>query len=88
VNGLDMYYEVYGTGRPLVLLHGGLLTIGLSFGAMLPALAATWQVIAVELQGHGHTADTDRDSGAFGVLAEQSRNSDAPSRCRAADGCR
>jgi pimeloyl-ACP methyl ester carboxylesterase len=61
VNGLDMYYEVHGAGRPLVLLHGGLLTIDLSFGALLPALSKDRQVIAVELQGHGHTADTDRE---------------------------
>ncbi|MEU9098354.1 alpha/beta hydrolase [Streptomyces sp. NPDC048361] len=61
VNGLTMYYETHGTGRPLVLLHGGALTIDLCFGALLPALATTHQVIAVELQGHGHTADTDRE---------------------------
>ncbi|MFG3280413.1 alpha/beta fold hydrolase [Streptomyces sp. NPDC048111] len=61
VNGLTMYYESHGEGRPLVLLHGGVLTIELSFGALLPALAATHRVIAVELQGHGHTADTDRE---------------------------
>ncbi|GAB3168916.1 alpha/beta hydrolase [Streptomyces incanus] len=64
VNGLEMYYEVHGAGRgprlPLVLLHGGVLTIGLSFGAVLPALSADRLVIAPELQGHGHTADTDR----------------------------
>ncbi len=61
VNGLRMYYEVHGQGRPLVLLHGGLLTIDLSFGDLLPALAAGRQVIATELQGHGRTADIDRD---------------------------
>ncbi|MCW8379155.1 alpha/beta fold hydrolase [Streptomyces justiciae] len=65
VNGLEMYYEIHGAAqdgrRPLVLLHGGVTTIGLSFGAVLPALAADRQVIAPELQGHGHTADTDRD---------------------------
>jgi pimeloyl-ACP methyl ester carboxylesterase len=61
VNGLEMYYEIHGTGRPLVLLHGGVLTIDLSFAAVLPALAETRQVIAVELQGHGHTADIDRE---------------------------
>ena len=61
VKGLDLYYEVHGTGNPLVLLPGGLLTIGLSFGAILPVLAETRQVIAVELQGHGHTADIDRE---------------------------
>ena len=60
VNGLQLYYEVHGSGRPLVLLHGGLLTIGLNFGPMLEPLSASRQVIAVELQGHGHTADTGR----------------------------
>jgi pimeloyl-ACP methyl ester carboxylesterase len=60
VNGLQLYYEVHGSGRPIVLLHGGLLTIGLTFGPLLKPLAANRQVIAVELQGHGHTADTDR----------------------------
>ena len=61
VNGLRMYYEVRGTGRPLVLLHGGLMTIEDSFGPLLPVLAAERQVIAAELQGHGRTADIDRD---------------------------
>jgi pimeloyl-ACP methyl ester carboxylesterase len=60
VNGLQLYYETRGSGRPLVLLHGGLLTIDLNFGPLLEPLAASRQVIAVELQGHGHTADTDR----------------------------
>lgn len=57
VNGLQLYYETRGSGRPLVLLHGGLLTIDLNFGPLLEPLAASRQVIAVELQGHGHTAD-------------------------------
>jgi pimeloyl-ACP methyl ester carboxylesterase len=60
VNGLQLYYEVHGMGRPLVLLHGGLMTIDLNFGPMLGPLAASRQVIAVESQGHGHTADTGR----------------------------
>jgi pimeloyl-ACP methyl ester carboxylesterase len=60
VNGLRMYYEVHGTGRPLVLLHGGLMTIEGSFGPLLPDLVADRQVIAAELQGHGRTADIDR----------------------------
>jgi pimeloyl-ACP methyl ester carboxylesterase len=60
VNGLQLYYEIRGSGRPLVLLHGGLLTIDLNFGPLLEPLAASRQVIAVELQGHGHTADTGR----------------------------
>src|SRR5919199_4740760 len=60
VNGLNMYYEVHGAGRPLVLLHGALSAIGTSFGKVLPSLAETRQVIAVEQQAHGHTADIDR----------------------------
>jgi pimeloyl-ACP methyl ester carboxylesterase len=60
VNGLQLYYEDHGSGHPLVLLHGGLHTIDLSFGALIPLLAASHRVIAVELQGHGHTADIDR----------------------------
>jgi pimeloyl-ACP methyl ester carboxylesterase len=60
VNGVHMYYEERGEGPPLVLLHGGLLTIELSFGSAIPLLAEHQRVIAVELQGHGRTADTDR----------------------------
>src|SRR4051812_31191877 len=60
INGLRLYYEVHGSGPPIVLLHGGLLTIDFMFGALLPTLAARHQVIAIELQGHGRTADTDR----------------------------
>src|SRR5215212_7462817 len=60
VNGLQMYYEIHGTGQPLVLLHGAFSAIGTSFEALLPALAQTRQVIAFELQGHGRTADIDR----------------------------
>jgi pimeloyl-ACP methyl ester carboxylesterase len=60
VNGLEMYYEVHGSGRPLVLLHGNLSTIAIDFGGIIPALAKSRQVIAVEQQAHGHTADIDR----------------------------
>ncbi len=60
VNGLQMYYEIHGTGQPLVLLHGAFSAIGTSFGQMLPGLAQGRQVVAVELQGHGRTADIDR----------------------------
>jgi pimeloyl-ACP methyl ester carboxylesterase len=60
VNGLDMYYEIHGAGQPLVLLHGGLSTIGTSFGKVLPGLTRGRQVIAIEQQAHGHTADIDR----------------------------
>lgn len=60
VNGLRMYYEVHGDGFPLVLIHGGGSTIETTFGRILPALAKSHRVIAVELQAHGHTADIDR----------------------------
>ncbi|MFC4858013.1 alpha/beta fold hydrolase [Actinophytocola glycyrrhizae] len=60
VNGLKMYYEVHGDGLPLVVLHGGLHSIDVSFGALLPWLAENFQVIAVDLQGHGRTGDIDR----------------------------
>jgi pimeloyl-ACP methyl ester carboxylesterase len=55
-----MYYETYGAGQPLVLLHGAFSATGTSFGAVLPGLAQTRQVIAFELQAHGRTADIDR----------------------------
>ena len=73
INGLTMYYEVHGEGHdgtggtgstggtPLVLLHGGVLTIDLSFGNLIPEFAADRRVIATEMQGHGRTADIDRD---------------------------
>src|SRR5512138_1850283 len=60
VNDLTMYYEIHGAGQPLVLLHGAFSAIGTSFGALLPELAKTRQVIAFELQAHGRTADIDR----------------------------
>ena len=60
VNGLEMYYEVHGSGRPLLLLHGNLSTIGVDFGGIIPSLAKQRQVIGVEQQAHGHTADIDR----------------------------
>jgi pimeloyl-ACP methyl ester carboxylesterase len=59
VNGLEMYYEIHGKGEPLVVLHGAFMTIGV-MGALVTDLAETRQVIGVELQGHGHTADVDR----------------------------
>jgi pimeloyl-ACP methyl ester carboxylesterase len=59
VNGIKLYYEIHGTGHPLVLIHGGLGAIEM-FGPNLPALAKGHQVIAVDLQGHGRTADIDR----------------------------
>ena len=59
VNGLHLYYETHGKGRPLILLHGGLGSSEM-FGPILPTLAEDHQVIAVDLQGHGRTADIDR----------------------------
>jgi pimeloyl-ACP methyl ester carboxylesterase len=69
INGLRLYYEIHGSGRPLVLLHGGLLTIDFMFAPMLPTLAARGQVIAIELQGHGRTADAGRAM-SFDLLAD------------------
>jgi pimeloyl-ACP methyl ester carboxylesterase len=59
--GIDVYLEDHGAGDPLVLLHGGMQTLDLSFGALIPALTPHRRVIAVELQGHGRTADVDRE---------------------------
>jgi pimeloyl-ACP methyl ester carboxylesterase len=59
VNGIRLYYEIHGTGKPLVLLHGG-LGAGSMFGPVLPALAERHKVILVDLQGHGRTPDIDR----------------------------
>lgn len=61
VNGLQMYYEIHGSGgTPLLLLHGGLFNIDLQFGELLPVLAQTRQVIATDFQAHGRTGDIDR----------------------------
>ncbi len=59
VNGIELYYEIHGTGQPLILLHGGLGAIEM-FGEVLPMLAEGRQVIGVDLQAHGRTADIDR----------------------------
>lgn len=62
VNGLHMYYELHGEqGTPLVLLHGGVMTIELTWAELIPVLARRHRVIAVELQAHGRTADIERD---------------------------
>ena len=62
VNGIRLYYEVHGAGEPLVLLHGGLGAVEM-FGEVLPLLAEGRQVVAVDLQAHGRTADIDRPLG-------------------------
>jgi pimeloyl-ACP methyl ester carboxylesterase len=59
VNGIKLYYETHGSGRPMILLHGGLGS-GEMFGPVLPVLAERHQVVTVDLQGHGRTADIDR----------------------------
>jgi pimeloyl-ACP methyl ester carboxylesterase len=61
VNGVHMYVEQYGQGSPLLLLHGGILTIDLNFASLIPTLAERHTVVGVEFQGHGRTADTGRE---------------------------
>ena len=61
VNGLTMYYEIYGQGKPLVLIHGGGSTIQTSFGRIIPQLARNRQIIGIELQAHGHTNDRNAE---------------------------
>ena len=61
VNGLSMYYEIYGEGKPLVLIHGGGSTIQTSFSNIIPYLAKHRQIITMELQAHGRTNDRDTD---------------------------
>lgn len=57
VNGIKMYYEIYGQGEPLVLIHGGGSTIQSSFGMIIPHLSENYQIIAIELQNHGRTSN-------------------------------
>jgi pimeloyl-ACP methyl ester carboxylesterase len=62
VNGLKMYYEMHGKGQPVVLLHGSFMTLtNFNWPQMIAALSKSRQVIAVEMQGHGRTADINRD---------------------------
>lgn len=61
VNGLNMYYEIYGQGKPLVLIHGGGSTIQSNFEKVIPLFAQSRKVIAVELQAHGRTNDRNTD---------------------------
>ena len=60
IGKLNLYYELHGSGRPLILLHGGGSTFESSFGRILPLLAGAHRVIGIELQAHGHTPDIDR----------------------------
>src|SRR5580704_8686063 len=59
VNGIKVYYEVYGEGKPLVLLHGAFMTIEMNWGQLIPELSKTRKVIAIEFRGHGHTPFAD-----------------------------
>lgn len=61
VNGINVYYEVYGEGKPIVLLHGAYMTIDMNWGQLIPELSKTRKVIAIELQGHGHTPFSERE---------------------------
>lgn len=61
VNGISMYYEIYGQGKPLVLLHGGGSTIQTTFGRVIPQLAQQLQLICIELQAHGRTGDRNQE---------------------------
>src|SRR3981189_2618079 len=75
VNGINLYYETHGAGRPMILLHGGLGS-GEMYGPILPMLAEARQVVTVDLQGHGRPADIDRPmdvrlmAGDIGALIE------------------
>ncbi|MBA3680887.1 MAG: alpha/beta hydrolase [Bacteroidetes bacterium] len=60
LNGIKLYYEIYGEGKPVVLIHGGGSTIETNYGKIIPFLAKNRQIIAVELQAHGRTADRDK----------------------------
>lgn len=60
VNGIKIYYEVYGEGKPVILLHGAFMTIAENWGQLIPELSKTRKVIAIEMQGHGHTPFSDR----------------------------
>ena len=60
VNGIKVYYEVFGEGRPIILLHGAFFTIEMNWAQLIPELSKTRKVIAIEMQGHGHSPYSDR----------------------------
>jgi pimeloyl-ACP methyl ester carboxylesterase len=70
VNGIKVYYEVYGEGRPIVLLHGAFYTIDMNWGQLIPELSKTRKVIAIEMQGHGHTPFSDRKMSITGLAKD------------------
>lgn len=61
VNGIRVYYEVYGQGMPIVLLHGAFYTIDMNWSQLIPELSKHRKVIAIEMQGHGHSPYSDRE---------------------------
>jgi pimeloyl-ACP methyl ester carboxylesterase len=61
VNGINVYYEVYGEGNPIVLLHGAFYTIDMNWGQLIPELSKTRKVVAIEMQGHGHSPFSERN---------------------------
>ena len=60
-NGIKVYYEVYGRGNPIILLHGAFYTIEMNWSELIPELSKTRKVIAIEMQGHGHSPFSDRE---------------------------
>lgn len=70
VNGIKVYYEVYGEGKPLILLHGAFYTIGLNWSQLIPELSKSRKVIALEMQGHGHTPYADRNLTATALASD------------------
>src|SRR6478752_499544 len=71
VNGSKVYYEVYGTGDPIVLLHGAYMTINSNWSELIPILSKTRKVIALELDGHGHTPLSQRP---YSLVSKQTQN--------------
>ena len=70
VNGIKVYYEVYGEGKPIVLLHGAFYTIEMNWAGLIPELSKTRKVIAIEMQGHGHSPYSDRKLSNTGLAAD------------------
>lgn len=73
VNGIKVYYEIYGEGKPLVLLHGAFYTIGLNWAELIPELSKTRKVIALEMQGHGHSPYAERKLSTRGLASDVER---------------
>jgi len=74
VNGIKVYYEVYGDGRLLVLLHGAFYTIEMNWSQLIPELSKTRKVIAIEMQGHGHTPFFFFASASISALISEATN--------------